>query len=280
MSVDTDARHYALIERAIRYLHQHRLAQPSLSDLAQAVHMSPYHLQRLFAEWAGVSPKRFLQSLTKQHALAQLARGADVLQTAQAVGLSSPSRLHELVLHCEALTPGDIQRGGQGLTLGWGWGASPFGAALLAWSAHGLCHLAFAEAPAAVSEAVLQARWPAARLQRDDAQAADWLGRVFAQIPQRGTLHLVLRGTNFQIKVWEALLALPPGQVLSYGQLAGCIGTPSASRAVGSALAANQIGYLIPCHRVIRASGDVGHYRWGSERKQAILAWEAAQFAD
>ncbi|TDR80095.1 methylated-DNA--[protein]-cysteine S-methyltransferase [Paludibacterium purpuratum] len=273
------ARHYDQVARAIDYLQVHREAQPSLEQLAGALHLSPFHLQRLFAEWAGISPKRFLQYLTKQYALEQLARERDVLSVAQSAGLSSTSRLHELMISCEAMTPGEIKAGGQGVTLGCGFGASPFGQVLLAWNDRGLCHFAFCCADETAMLAELRAHWPRADYQRDDARAGEWLARIFPRTPTRGSLHLLLKGTNFQIKVWEALLSIAPGEMVSYGELAVRAGAPKAQRAIGSALAANAIGFLIPCHRVIRASGEVGQYRWGSERKRAMLAWEAARAA-
>jgi AraC family transcriptional regulator of adaptative response/methylated-DNA-[protein]-cysteine methyltransferase len=277
VSQDELSRHYALVARAIAYLQANRDAQPTLDRLAQAMHLSPFHLQRLFAEWAGISPKRFLQYLTKQYALEQLAQSRDVLSVAHSSGLSSPSRLFELMVSCEAMTPGEIKAGGRGLALGCGFGSSPFGRVFLAWTPRGLCHFAFCAASDDIMLAALRARWPLALPQRDDLSAAEWLARIFPRVPTPGTLHLVLKGTNFQIKVWEALLAIAPGQRVSYGDLAARAGVPKAQRAVGSALAANQVGFLIPCHRVIRASGEVGEYRWGSERKQAILAWEAGR---
>lgn len=272
---DSPARQYAVVARAIDYLRRHALQQPSLAEVAQAVHLSEFHLQRVFAAWAGISPKRFLQYLTKEHARQALQASQDLLSVTAASGLSSAGRLHDLMVSCEAMTPGEIKRGGADLTLGWGHALTPFGDALVGWTPRGLCYLAFLEGDAPVRQAELQARWPAADYRRDDAQAQQWMDRVFTRTPQPGTLHLVLRGTNFQLKVWEALLRVEPSRVVSYSQLAQLAGAPRAQRAVGSALAANTIGYLIPCHRVIRESGDIGHYRWGSERKAAMLAWEA-----
>ena len=270
-------RQYALVARAIDYLRQHALQQPTLAELAQAVHLSEFHLQRVFAAWAGISPKRFLQYLTKEHALQALRSSQDLLSVSAASGLSSASRLHDLMVTCEAMTPGEIKRGGAGVRLGWGHAQTPFGEALVGWTARGLCFLAFLDGDAAARQAELFAQWPAAQHERDDGQAQQLLVPVFAVTPQRGTLHLVLRGTNFQLKVWEALLKIPPSRVVSYAQLAQMAGAPQAQRAVGSALAANTLAYLIPCHRVIRASGDFGVYRWGSPRKQALLVWEAWQ---
>ena len=282
MTSPTPDRQFALVARAIAYIREHAGAQPTLEDIAQAVHVSPWHLQRTFAEWAGISPKRFLQYLTKEHAKRLLAQNvdnpsADNLSVADSLGLSSPSRLHELMVSCEAMTPGEYKLGGQGLTLGHGFAPSPFGRALVAWTPRGVCHFAFCTDGDEAMAAELAALWPRATLARDDAGAERWLQQIFPATPTRGTVHLVLRGTNFQIKVWEALIHTEFGQLLSYQQLAGRIGQPRASRAVGSAVAANTIGFLIPCHRVIRESGDTGQYRWGAERKLALLGWEAGR---
>ena len=270
------SRHFAIVAKAIAFIRAHARSQPSLEEVAAAVHLSPHHLQRLFADWAGISPKRFLQYLTKEHARRQLARSADVLAVAEDAGLSSTSRLHDLMVSCEAMTPGEIKSGGRGLAIGYGFASSPFGDVLVAWTARGVCHFAFCVADEAAMLAELAALWPAAALQRDDAQAQALLGQIFPQVPTRGKVHLVLRGTNFQIKVWEALIRTEPGRVVSYQQLARQLGRPKASRAVGSAVAANTIGFLIPCHRVIREGGDIGQYRWGTERKLALIGWEAA----
>jgi len=275
--VDNPARQYAVVACAIAFLRANAQRQPSLAEVAAAVHLSEFHLQRVFAAWAGISPKRFLQYLTKEHARQALRSSADVLSVSAAVGLSGAGRLHDLMVSCEAMTPGEIKTGGAGVTLGYGCAATPFGTALAGWTPRGLCYLAFLDGDEAQRTAELTSLWPAARHRRDDGQAQRWLAQVFPATPQRGTLHLVLRGTNFQLKVWEALLQVEPSRRVSYSQLAGMAGVPTAQRAVGSALAANTIGYLIPCHRVIRESGETGHYRWGSERKAAMLAWEAAQ---
>jgi AraC family transcriptional regulator of adaptative response/methylated-DNA-[protein]-cysteine methyltransferase len=270
------SRHFAIVARAIAFIRAHARSQPSLEEIAAAVHLSPHHLQRLFAEWAGISPKRFLQYLTKEHARRQLARSADVLSVAEDAGLSSTSRLHDLMVSCEAMTPGEIKSGGRGLAIGYGFASSPFGGVLVAWTARGVCHFAFCVADEAAMLGELAALWPAAALQRDDGEAQALSRQIFPRAPTRGRVHLVLRGTNFQIKVWEALIRTEPGSVLSYQQLARQLGRPGAARAVGSAVAANTIGFLIPCHRVIREGGEVGQYRWGSERKLALIGWEAA----
>ncbi len=270
------SRQYEVVARAIRYLRAQAREQPTLAELAQAVHLSEHHLQRVFTAWAGISPKRFLQYLTKEYAREALRSRQDVLGVAQASGLSGAGRLHDLMVSCEAMTPGEIKSGGAGVTLGWGQADTPFGTALAGWTSRGLCYLAFLDGDAATRYQQLGAAWPAAQLYCDDAQAQRLLDQVFPATPQPGRLHLLLRGTNFQLKVWEALLRLPPGQRASYTQLAALTGSPRAQRAVGSALAANTIAYLIPCHRVIREGGESGQYRWGEERKAAMLAWEAS----
>ena len=282
--LEDQARHYALVARAIRHLRAHRLAQPSLDELAAALQVSPTHLQRVFSAWAGLSPKRFLQQLTMQGLREQLQRSGDMLGTALDAGLSGTSRLHELTVRCEGMTPGELKSGGEGVALGFGVGPTPFGPAQVAWTPRGICRLAFGEDGEghdrrARFEDALRLDWPRARLLRDDSRARELLAEVFAQTPQRGTLHLVLRGTNFQVQVWQALLKTRPGDVLSYTDLARAIGRPQAQRAVGSALAANVVAYLIPCHRVIRESGDAGHYRWGDTRKLAMLGRESASAA-
>jgi AraC family transcriptional regulator of adaptative response/methylated-DNA-[protein]-cysteine methyltransferase len=291
---DEQSRHYATVARAIAYLRAHSGRQPGLDELAAAVHLSPQHLQRVFTRWAGVSPKRFLQHLTKEDALRRLRGRASVLQTACDVGLSSTSRLHELIVSCEAATPGEVKAGGHGLDIGWGLGPSPFGRAFVAWTPRGVCQLDFVdephgEAPApadatggtapAAALARLAAGWPQARIGRDDARAAGLLATIFPAVPAPGALHLVLRGTNFQIQVWQAMLRTRPGELLSYTDVARAIGAPAAQRAVGGALGANAIAWLIPCHRVIRDSGELSHYRWGPGRKLAMLGWEAARSA-
>lgn len=269
--------HYALVARAIEFIRERAVEQPSLEEIAAHVGFSQYHLQRLFAQWAGVSPKRFLQYLTKEHATAALRRSADVLGVSLAVGLSAPSRLHDLIVTCEAMTPGEVKTLGAGVTIGHGCADTPFGSALFGWTARGVCYLEFLDANHVAKLAALKTYWCGADFVADDAQAARLATMIFPQMPLPGKLHLVLRGTNFQVKVWEALLRTGPSDILSYAQLAARAGAPRAPRAVGSALAANMLGYLIPCHRVIRGDYELGNYRWGLTRKAALLAWESAK---
>ncbi len=268
---------YDIVSHAIAYLRANALAQPSLKELAGHVGISEFHLQRIFTEWAGVSPKRFLQYVTKEHARQALRNSADVLTAALDSGLSGCGRLHDLMVSCEAMTPGEIRKLGEGLEIRFGIAPTPFGDAFIGWTSRGICHFEFRDGECAAAASALQAQWPRAALLADPAGAAALAARIFAAAPGHGQLRLVLRGTNFQIKVWEALLRVAPGQVVSYGHLAGMAGCPQAARAVGSALAANTIGYLIPCHRVIRESGEISNYRWGATRKVALLAWEAGR---
>lgn len=272
---------YARIERAIAFLRERRQAQPDLDQLARHLGLSPAHTQRLFSRWAGVSPKRFLQFLTVEAAKRRMRETADLLGLALDTGLSGPGRLHDLFVTLEALSPGEFRRAAAGMTLSWGLGPTPFGPALVVNSPRGICHLAFVES-AAVTElaADLARRWPDACLLRDDAAAQALLQRVFAiQAGAGDPLRLWVAGSNFQVQVWRALLRVPPGGLLSYGALASAAGRPGAARAVGSAVARNPVAWLIPCHRVLRETGDFGEYHWGSDRKQAICAWEAARLA-
>ncbi len=273
----TPERQYAIVARAIDFVRANVHRQPSLAEVAGAVSLSEYHLQRLFSQWAGLSPKRFLQYLTKEQAKKRLLDSQDILSASLGVGLSGPGRLHDLMVSCEGLTPGEIKALGHGVDMGHGRAATPFGDALIGWTARGICFLAFCDGDEEGRVRELAGQWPAARISRDDREAERIAALLFPATPRPGKLHLVLRGTNFQIKVWEALLQTRPPQLISYGRLAALAGSPGAQRAVGSALAANPIGYLIPCHRVIRETGEISNYRWGSGRKLALIAWEGAQ---
>lgn len=273
---------YQRVSQVIDYLATHWRRQPDLAELAAHQGLSEAHLHKLFSRWAGVSPKRFVQSLTKAHAKALL-REHSVLDTALAVGLSGPSRLHDLLVVHEAVTPGEYQRQGVGLRVSWGQHLTPLGSCVLAVTARGVCFLGFfdTDAERAGVETDLHQAWGQADLVHEPMVTAPWAHRVFAPWTLEGdtdrprqALPVLLKGTPFQLQVWEALLRLPPGQVCSYSQLAARLGQPSATRAVASAVARNHVGWLIPCHRVIRASGEVHDYRWGSRRKRALLAWE------
>jgi AraC family transcriptional regulator of adaptative response/methylated-DNA-[protein]-cysteine methyltransferase len=274
-----DGRAYATVAAAIRYLHRHAGEQPALAAVARHVGLSEFHLQRVFGDWAGISPKRFLQFLTKEHAKAALRASAGVLEASYAAGLSGPGRLHDLFVACEAVTPGEVRALGQRLVIDCGFAATPFGDALIGWTSRGVCHLRFADAGEQPALAELSSEWPHATMRHDDAHAARIAGRIFASIPaQHGApLRVLLKGTNFQVQVWEALLRIPEGALATYGELARVLGRPEAARAVAGAVARNPVACLIPCHRVIRETGVLSGYRWGVERKAALLAHEAAR---
>lgn len=268
------ARDYARIEAAIRYLDSHHEDQPDLGTLAAEIGLSPFHFQRLFQRWAGVSPKRFLQFLTVDHARRLLASDAPVLDVALDVGLSGPSRLHDLFVACEAMTPGEAKYGGAGLEVVHGFQPSPFGTCLIGATPRGICWLGFVQDDGEDGAlAKLAARWPAARLVQDRDMIKALAARAFGG----GGVPVHLRGTNFQIKVWEALLRIPAGSAVAYSDVARAIGQPGAMRAVGKAVGANPVAFLVPCHRVIRKTGPFSGYIWGPERKRAILAWESAR---
>lgn len=266
--------HYRLVADAINYLREHQREQPSLATMACALHSSESHLQRTFSSWAGVSPKRFLQIITRQYAVDALREQASVLDASLDAGLSGPGRLHDLTLACDAMTPGEIASRGKGLTLEYGWGDTPFGPAFIGWSSRGICQLSIHNSQEAEVSQTFNEEWRGATREQNNIAAAELLEQVFAKRLERGKLHLLLRGTNFQVKVWEALMQVAPGQLVSYQQLGAIAGTGQAHRAVGSAMARNRIAYLIPCHRVIRQGGDWGNYRWGLERKLALHLWE------
>lgn len=267
---------YEAMSDAIAYLRAHAADRPGVAEVAAAVGMSPSRFSRAFAAWVGTTPKRFLAHLTKERAKELLAASRDVLGTSRASGLSGPGRLHDLMVTHEALSPGEFKDGRIGIA--YGVHVTPFGWCAIGLTGRGICHLAFLESGGAAGAARhMRERWPRATLARDDARTAPYAQRIFALGASRAPLHLVVRGTNFQVKVWEALLAIPPGAAADYAGVARAIGAPRAVRAVGSACGRNAIAFLIPCHRVLAGDGGLGGYRWGLERKEAMLAWEAAR---
>jgi AraC family transcriptional regulator, regulatory protein of adaptative response / methylated-DNA-[protein]-cysteine methyltransferase len=275
---------YDRIAQVIRYLDARQAEQPDLARLAGLLGLSSSHFHRLFTEWAGITPKDFLQCLTLTHAKRQLLDGASVLDAALSAGVSGPGRLHDLCITLEAASPGEIKSGGAGWRILFGFGPTPFGTALLAQGPRGICHLAFCDEAGSLSaEAELRDSWPAAAFIRDDPTAQASLGRIFRPASQspstRPGMRAYIRGSSFQTRVWKALLLVPPGALVTYSRLAEALEMPTAARAVGSAVAANPLAYLIPCHRVIRQTGVIGDYRWGSIRKRAMLAWETASAA-
>ena len=272
---------YARVANVIRYLDENHAGQPALGDLAAASGLSESHFHRLFHRWAGVTPKDFLQCLTVEHAKRRLRESASVLEAALDVGLSGPGRLHDLLVTLEAASPGEYKQGGHGLSIEWGLAGSPFGWCSVGWNARGLCHLAFHETDADfVEPRGLRESWPNAKFRRTDRQACRRAKAIFSFGTQStASLKAFVRATPFQLKVWRALLRVPEGCVASYRSIARVLGDPKAARAVGTACGSNPIAYLIPCHRVIRETGVVQGYRWGDDRKRALLAWEAANAA-
>jgi len=271
---------YQRVARAIAYLHRHTDAQPDLAAVARHVHLSEFHFQRLFQRWAGVSPKRFLQHLTLERAKARIARSGSLLEASTGAGLSGPGRLHDLFVTLEAMSPGEYKSGGAGLEIAFGVHESPFGWALIACTARGICALRFIERPSErAAQDLLSEEWAKARIKLDRIRVRELGARIFDPLsaPAQKPLAVLVKGTNFQLHVWRALLQLPLGALATYGEIAGRIRRPAAARAVATAVGTNPIAFLIPCHRVIRESGQLGGYRWGETRKAAILGWEAAQ---
>ncbi len=271
---------YARIEKAIRFLDQERAAAPSLAAVAEHVGLSEAHFQRLFTKWAGISPKRFLQHRTAEVVKRLLRERRPLLDVTYEAGLSGPGRLHDLLVNAEAVTPGEYQRAGEGLTVRFGFHPTPFGECVIAVTPRGVCHLAFVH-PVSRQEALDRIRhdWPAASLVADQAATRRAAALAFpppGSAPTAGlTLHV--KGTNFQLKVWRALLEIPVGSVTTYGALAAAVGDAKASRAVGTAVGSNPVSYLIPCHRVIRSTGELGGYAWGPDRKRTMLALETSR---
>lgn len=269
---------YARVERAIRFIQQHRDRQPGLAEIAAHVDLSPYHFQRLFRRWAGISPKRYLEFLTVDRAKDLLRQSRSVLDTAHAVGLTGPARLHDQFVSVEAVSPGEFKTRGRDIDIDYGIAPGPFGDMLIAVTGRGLCLLAFLDEATRERElSRLRRLYPQAALRENPHAARAAARQIFTQPEgEHGTIQLQVHGTNFQVNVWRALLRIPAGAVVSYSQLAHHLGRPRAVRAVANAVAANPVHYLIPCHRVLRAGGDTGGYRGGGARKKIILAWETA----
>ncbi|QPJ61431.1 MAG: methylated-DNA--[protein]-cysteine S-methyltransferase [Candidatus Nitronauta litoralis] len=273
---------YQRIEKAIHILEETAFLQPDLKKLSTQLNLSEYHFQRLFSRWAGVSPKRFLQFLTLEHAKSVLDKSRNLLDATLDSGLSSVSRLHDLFLQCESVTPGEYKSRGEGLTISYGFHPSPFGECLLATTENGICGLTFIQNGDRdnVME-FLSRRWKQASLKKEPRSTGKFMDQIFSKNPDRKTpLYLYVKGTNFQIKVWEALVRIPQGALVSYQDVARYLGRPKSSRAVANAVANNPIQYLVPCHRVIQGMGAFGGYQAGPDRKKALVAWEAAQIQE
>lgn len=271
----TATAHHDLVARAITWLDEHAQDRPDLGALAAEVGMSPGHVQRVFTRWAGVSPTQFLQYRTAESAAAMLAADAPVLDATAGAGLSSSGRLHDVMVTVHAVTPGEARRRGEGLTVRWGHAPTPFGQALVGTTERGVCHLAFVDDGDGLDD--LRGRWPGATLVEDHEVADDVVGRVFDPRVGDAPLAVLVSGTNLQVQVWQALLRIPEGRAVSYGQVADAIGRPDATRAVAGAVAANRLAVLVPCHRVLRSTGALSGYRWGVERKRRLLAVEGAR---
>jgi AraC family transcriptional regulator, regulatory protein of adaptative response / methylated-DNA-[protein]-cysteine methyltransferase len=276
LSFDENDANWRRMGRAIRFLSANYLDQPRLEDAADAVGLSPFHFQRLFTRYVGVSPKHFVGHLTLGHAKESLAGGKSLLETAFDAGLSGPSRLHDLCLKIEAMTPGDYARGGTGLVIDYGFHPSPFGIALVMATAKGVCGLGFGdEGEEQAMLADMTRRWPRADFVAAPERTARFARQIFTP-EEGGDLRLHLLGTPWQVQVWKALLAIPDGKLSTYGAIAAHLGKGSAARAVGAAVGRNPISWLIPCHRVLGSTGAMTGYHWGLDRKRAMLAVEAA----
>ncbi len=270
------AYHYNVIRRALEAIDAAPAPGLSLDQLATALGMSPAHLQRVFSRWVGVSPKRYQQYLSLDHAKTLLRDRFTTLATADEVGLSGSGRLHDLFVKWEAMSPGDYAGGANGLAISWGWFETPFGPALVMGTEKGICGIGFAaETGTKATMQDLCARWPQATFMEDKTLLTPWVDAAFGASKDTAKLHLI--GAPFQIKVWEALLQIPSGHVTTYSEIAEAIGNPKAVRAVGTAVGRNPISWLIPCHRALRKSGGLGGYHWGLPVKRAMLAWETAE---
>jgi AraC family transcriptional regulator of adaptative response/methylated-DNA-[protein]-cysteine methyltransferase len=269
---------YERVANVIRFLDRHHTEQPDLNELAAAAGLSPFHFHRLFSAWAGVTPKDFLQCLTLEHVKQLLLDGNNVFDAALDAGLSGPGRLHDLCVTLEAASPGEMKNGGAGLQIDYGFAETPFGEALIAETKRGVCHLSFVNGQGRNgARDFLMLQWPNAKLHRNDARIAELSATIFRQ-GREGTSRRPLRafvcGTPFQLRVWRALLRVPSGTLTTYGRLAEAIGQSKAARAVGSAVGANPISFIIPCHRVIRETGALGNYGGGRIRKRVMVGWE------
>jgi AraC family transcriptional regulator of adaptative response/methylated-DNA-[protein]-cysteine methyltransferase len=268
-----DSREFARMTRAIQFIEHEYQRQPKLAEIARHVGLSGFHFNRLFRRWTGLTPKQYLAEVTRRAAKTALQAEPSVLDAAHAVGLSGGGRLHDLTVTLDAMTPGEIRAKGAGVTIRHGLARTPFGSAFVAETERGLCRLSFIDGAGAAQElAALRAAWPKARFVRDDARASTLVAVIWGQ--KNETLPLAVSGTNFQVQVWRALLELEPGTSVTYSALAHKLGKPTGARAVANAVGANPIAWVIPCHRVLRAGGQLGGYRWGTARKQMIRRWE------
>jgi AraC family transcriptional regulator of adaptative response/methylated-DNA-[protein]-cysteine methyltransferase len=270
---------YQRIEQAIKYLEENFKTQPELDEVAEKVHLSPFHFQRIFTEWAGISPKRFLQFLTVDYLKEKLQQSKNIVEAAEAAGLSGQSRVYDLFTTLEAVTPAEYKMKGSGIRIDYGFHLTPFGMALIGVTERGICWLSFlgSDEDQRPSLEEMKSYWHNSIFHEDREISKAFAEQIFHLNPESKKLHLFVKGTNFQIKVWEALLKIPTGQVTTYQDIAQAIQNPKAVQAVGSAVGSNHVAYLIPCHRVIRKDGILGEYRWSSARKKGIIGWEMAK---
>ena len=270
---------YQRIEQAIQYLQKHFQRQPELDEVAEKVHLSPFHFQRIFTEWAGISPKRFLQYLTTDYLKEKLLTSKNIEEAAAAAGLSSQSRVYDLFTTLEAVTPAEYKQRGSGIRIEYGFHTTPFGRCLLGATDRGICWLSFisSDEDARFALEEMKACWYNSVFHENIEATGEILHAIFRD-PGSKKLHLYVKGTNFQVKVWEALLRIAPGTLTTYQDIARKINHPKALQAVGSAVGSNSIAYLIPCHRVIRKDGILGEYRWSAARKKSMIGWELARY--
>ena len=271
---------YQRIAQAIEFINANAKQQPSLENIAAHLHLSPFHFQRLFSQWAGVAPKKYLQILTVDRAKQLLAQSKPLAEVSDSVGLSGSSRLHDHFVQLEAASPGEFKAGGAGMEIRYSVIGGPFGDAFIAVTTRGICKLSFLSNNNIEQQIVdLNAQWPAAKLVNQASETTRMVEALFAgKQTINGPLSLYVKGTNFQINVWRALLQIEPGCINSYAQVAAAVGKPRAYRAVGTAIGSNQVAFFIPCHRVLQQSGQIGGYLWGETRKHAIHAWESARY--
>ena len=281
MILTTEETHinYQRIEQAIQYLQENFRRQPELDELAEKVHLSPFHFQRIFTEWAGISPKRFLQYLTTGYLKERLEASRNIEEAAAEAGLSSQSRVYDLFTTLEAVTPGEYKEHGSGIRIEYGFHETLFGRCLIGVTERGICWMSFLFSDEDGSRALeeMKASWYNSVFHHDQELTQEFIRRIF-NFSRENKLHLFVKGTNFQVKVWEALLRIPSGALTTYQDIANRINNPRALQAVGSAVGSNNIAYLIPCHRVIRKDGILGEYRWTPARKKSMIGWEMARY--
>jgi AraC family transcriptional regulator, regulatory protein of adaptative response / methylated-DNA-[protein]-cysteine methyltransferase len=274
--VETDKINYRRVEEAIRFLTENVNQQPSLYEVAEHTHLSPYHFQKIFTEWAGISPKKFLQYLTVEELKKEISKTRNMAEAAERVGLSAQSRVYDLFVNIEAVTPQEFKTKGAGIEIAYGFHDTPFGSCLVATTGRGVCSMQFSDADEESALRELQRDWQQARIVKNGTAGSRVVQQLFSAA-KKEPLNLLVKGTPFQVKVWEALLKIPFGSLATYQSVARAIGQPAATRAVGTAIGANPLAYLIPCHRVIRQEAIIGRYRWGTLRKKALIGWEKAK---